>query len=138
MRLPLRRARPYAARQARDPDGRAQPHYADQLLRFIAGDFIASDLIYSGRLVTAEQAQSLDIIHGVADKEDVEALAWQQLLRLRDLPVQGFAESKRMRTGRLCADLREQMSARVARQVEVWNSDEAQALLTAAAARLTR
>ena len=31
--------------------GVPNPYYGDQLLRFVAGDFVASDLIYSGRLV---------------------------------------------------------------------------------------
>ncbi len=118
--------------------GVPNPHFADQLLRFIAGDFFASDLIYSGRLITAEDALTMHIMHGVADKDEVEALAWQQLLLLRDVPVAAFAESKHMRSARLCAELREQMSARVARQVEIWNSDEAQVRLREAAKRLAR
>lgn len=120
------------------PMGVPNPHFADQLLRFIAGDFHASDLIYSGRLVSAEDARAMHIIHEVADKHSVEALAWRQLLSLCDLPREAFAESKRLRSGALCARLREQMSARVARQVELWNSDEAQTRLRAAAARLSR
>jgi enoyl-CoA hydratase/carnithine racemase len=118
--------------------GVPNPYFADQLLRFIAGDFIASDLIYSGRLVTAEAAQGMNIIHGVDDKDAIEALAWRQLLFLRDLPSEAFSETKRMRCGRFCADVREQMSARVARQVEIWNTHEAQTRLKAAALRLTR
>ena len=57
---------------------------------------------------------------------------------LCDLASEAFAESKRMRLGKFCADLREQMSARVARQVEIWHSEEAQTRLRAAAKRLTR
>jgi enoyl-CoA hydratase/carnithine racemase len=118
--------------------GVPNPHFADQLLRFIAGDYFASDLIYSGRLITAEEAHTMHILHGVADKDEVEALAWQQLITLRDVPVAAFAESKHLRSGRLCAELREQMSARVARQVEIWNSDQAQTRLREAAKRLAR
>jgi hypothetical protein len=43
-----------------------------------------------------------------------------------------------MRVGNFCADVRNQMSARVARQVEIWNSDDAQMRLRAAAGRLAR
>lgn len=120
------------------PMGVPNPHFADQLLRFIAGDFHASDLIYTGRLVTAEEACAMHIIHAVADKDAIEAVAWKQLMDLSQLPRESFAESKRLRSGQLCACLREQMSARVARQVELWCSDDAQLRLKAAAERLAR
>lgn len=118
--------------------GVPNPYYGDQLLRFIAGDFVASDLIYTGRLVRADEAHALHLIHGVGTKEEIEEIAWQQLFVLRDLAPEAFAESKRMRTGRFCADVREQMSARVARQVEIWHSAEAQTRLRTAAKRLAR
>jgi enoyl-CoA hydratase/carnithine racemase len=113
-------------------------YFGDQLLRFVAGDFIASDLIYSGRLVTADEATALELIHGVERKDEIEAVAWQQLMFLSGLAPEAFAESKRMRTGRFCSDVREQMSARVARQVEIWSSEDAQARLRDAAKRLSR
>ena len=118
--------------------GVPNPYFGDQLLRFIAGDFVASDLIYSGRLVTADEAHALNMIHGVDKIEDIEDAAWRQLMVLCDLAPAAFAESKRMRSGRFCADIREQMSARVARQVEIWNSPDAQARLHDAAKRLSR
>ena len=118
--------------------GVPNPYYGDKLLRFIAGDFVASDLIYSSRLFPTDEAQALQLIHGVGTKEEIEEVAWQQLLVLRDLASEAFAESKRMRSGRFCADVREQMSARVARQVEIWHGAEAQARLHAAAKRLSR
>ena len=118
--------------------GVPNPYFGDQLLRFIAGDFIASDLIYSGKLVSAEEATALNMMHGVATKEDVEAVAWKQLMVLTGLAPAAFAESKRMRTGRFCADVREQMSARVARQVEIWSSADAQTRMHDAAKRLSR
>ena len=48
-------------------------------------------------------------------------MAWQRLLFLRDLAPEAFQESKRMRLGKFCADLREQMPTRIARQVEIWS-----------------
>ena len=77
-------------------------------------------------------------MHGVDDKASVEDIAWKQLRFLSDLAPEAFAESKRMKNGRFCADVREQMSFRNARQVEIWNSDEAQSRLHAAAERLSR
>ena len=118
--------------------GVPNPYYGDQLLRFVAGDFVASDLIYTGKLVRAEEGRALGLVHETGPKEDLEEMAWERLLFLRDLAPDAFVESKRMRLGKFCADLREQMPARIARQVEIWSGDEAQARLRAGAERLKR
>ena len=118
--------------------GVPNPYYGDQLLRFVAGDFVASDMIYTGKLVPAEEGRALSLVHEVGPKAEIEAMAWQRLLFLRDLAPEAFVESKRMRLGKFCADLREQMPARIARQVEVWAGEEAQARLRAGAERLKR
>ena len=118
--------------------GVPNPYYGDQLLRFVAGDFVASDMIYTGKLVLAEEGRALNLVHEVGPKAEIEAMAWQRLLFLRDLAPEAFVESKRMRLGKFCADLREQMPARIARQVEIWSGDEAQARLRAGAERLKR
>ncbi len=118
--------------------GVPNPYFGDQLLRFVAGDYVASDLIYTGKLVTAEESRALNMVHDVAEKVVIEDAAWQRLMQLRDLAPEAFSESKRMRVGKLCADIRDQMSARVARQVEIWKSEQAQTRLRAAAKRLAR
>ena len=118
--------------------GVPNPYFGDQLLRFVAGDYVASDLIYTGELVAAENARALHLVHAVDEKPAIETAAWQRLQTLCDLAPEAFAESKRMRLGKFCADLREQMPARVARQVEIWHSDDAQTRLRAAAKRLAR
>ena len=118
--------------------GVPNPYFGDQLLRFVAGDFAASDLIYTGKLIHAEEGRALGLVHETGLKEDIEDMAWEKLLSLCDLAPAAFTESKRMRLGRLCADLRDQMSARVARQVEIWSGDHAQRRLRAAAERLRR
>ena len=118
--------------------GVPNPYYGDQLLRFVAGDFVASDLIYTGKLVRADEGRALGLVHETGPKEDIEGMAWERLLFLRDLAPEAFQESKRMRLGKFCADLREQMPARIARQVEIWSGDEAQARLRAGAERLKR
>ena len=118
--------------------GVPNPYFGDQLLRFVAGDFVASDLIYTGKLIRAEDGRALGLVHDTGPKEDIERMAWERLVCLRDLAPAAFAESKRMRLGRFCADLRDQMSSRVARQVEIWHGEDAQARLQAAAERLRR
>ena len=118
--------------------GVPNPYYGDRLLRFVAGDYVASDMIYTGKLVRAEEGRALGLVHETGPKEEVEGMAWERLLFLRDLAPEAFVESKRMRLGKFCADLREQMPTRIARQVEIWSGDEAQARLRAGAERLKR
>jgi enoyl-CoA hydratase/carnithine racemase len=118
--------------------GVPNPYYGDQLLRFVAGDFVASDMIYTGRLVPAEEGRALNLVHETGPKAEIEAMAWQRLLFLCDLAPEAFQESKSMRLGKFCADLREQMPARIARQVEIWSGADAQARLHAGAERLKR
>ena len=81
--------------------GVPNPYYGDQLLRFVAGDFVASDLIYTGKLVRAEQGRALGLVHETGPKEDIERMAWERLLFLRDLAPEAFQESKRMRLGQV-------------------------------------
>ena len=52
--------------------GVPNPYYGDQLLRFVAGDFVASDLIYTGKLVRAEEGRALGLVHETGPKEDIE------------------------------------------------------------------
>ena len=118
--------------------GVPNPYYGDQLLRFVAGDFVASDLICTGKLIPADEGRALGLVHETRAKTEIEKAAWEKLLSLRDLAPAAFAESKRMRLGRFCADLREQMPSRVARQVEIWHGEDAQARLRDAARRLRR
>jgi len=118
--------------------GVPNPYYGDQLLRFVAGDYVASDLIYTGKMIEAESAVSLQLVHAVGPNAEIEEVAKERLTSLCGLSPEVFTESKSMRLGKLCADIREQMSARVARQVDIWSSDEAQKRLKAAAARLKR
>ena len=118
--------------------GVPNPYYGDRLLRFVAGDFVASDLIYTGRLIRAEDGRALGLVHETGPTAEIERTAWEKMLSLGDLAPDAFGESKRMRLGRFCADLREQMPARVARQVEIWHGEDAQARLRAAAERLRR
>ena len=118
--------------------GVPNPYYGDRLLRFVAGDFVASDMIYTGKLVRAEEGRALNLVHETGPKAEIEGKAWERLLFLRDLAPEAFAESKRMRLGKFCADLREQMPTRIARQVEIWSGDEAQARLRAGAEQLRR
>lgn len=118
--------------------GVPNPYFADQLLRFTAGDTLASDLIYTGRLITAEDAVPAGLVHHTADKQAIEDEAWKRTLSLAALPGKAFAECKSMRVTELCASIRRNLSARTDKLIEIWCSTETQGRLKAAAERLGR
>jgi len=118
--------------------GVPNPFFADQLLRFTAGDAAASDLIFTGRLIPAEEAVACGLVHRIADKALVEEEAWARTLELAALPRVAFTENKSMRTARLCATIRAELPARIDRLIEIWSQPGTQEILRATAARLSR
>ena len=70
--------------------------------------------------------------------QEVEQSACEKLTFIKELNSEAFSESKHMRTVTLTTEIRRQMSARVARQVEIGSSSASQEKLREAAARLNR
>ena len=119
--------------------GVPNPAFADRLLRAVASDRVANDLLYSGRLVTAEEAVSLGLLDGAVAPEAVEPQAVERLLALAAQPRHAWAATKRQRSLDLCAAIRGQLESHIDGVVlEHWFGDEAQHLLHAAAAALAR
>jgi len=118
--------------------GVPNPYFADQLLRFVAGDKLASDLIYTGRLIPAEEAGQSGLIHHTSEKATIEDEAWKRTISLAALPQAAFAESKSMRCAELCASIRRDLPARMDKLLEIWKGDNARKLLEAAALRLAK
>jgi enoyl-CoA hydratase/carnithine racemase len=118
--------------------GVPNPYFADQLLRLVVGDTAASDLIYSGRLVPAEETLPIGLVHRVADRGEIEALAWRQTTMMGGLPRRAFAYSKRMRTEALCERIRRNLPTSLEGFLDVWFSTDTQALLREAAAKFSR
>lgn len=119
--------------------GVPNPVFADRLLRALAGDRPANDLLYGGRLITAEEAVSLGLLDAAVARDDVEPVALQRLEGLRTLPRGAWAASKRQRSLDWCAAIRSQLESHIDGVVlEHWFGDEAQALLHAAVASRAR
>jgi len=118
--------------------GVPNPYFADQLLRHITGDAAASELIYSGRLITTGEAQRYGIVNHLAEKAIVEDEAWKRACAMAALPRAAFAESKSMRVEALSGTIRRSMAARTDRLIEIWHEPETQQRLRAAAQRLAK
>ena len=114
--------------------GVPNPVFADRLLRAVA-----NDLLYSGRLVTAEEAVSLGLLDGAVAPAAVEPQAVERLQALAAQPRRAWAATKRQRSRDLRAAIRVQLDSHIDGVVlEHWFGDEAQRLLHAAAAALAR
>ena len=109
--------------------GVPNPYFADQLLRFLAGDGVASDLITSGRLETAEAWVKLGLLHGAFPKAEVEARALAHLRELARLHQPAFALNKTMRTEALCERIRRRQEGHLDELLDIWFADATQALL---------
>jgi enoyl-CoA hydratase/carnithine racemase len=118
--------------------GLPNPYFADQLIRHIVGDSVATDLIYTGRLVSAESCVSSGLVSQICDKAVVEDEAWKKTLALAELSNAAFAECKAIRTAHLCGDIRANLAMRTDRLLAIWGAPDAQARLKAAAERLSK
>lgn len=119
--------------------GVPNPVFADRLLRALVPDRVATDLLTSGRLLTADEAVSLGLLDAAVAPEAVEGLAVERLQALAALPRRAWAATKRQRSLDLCASIRGQLASHIDGVVLAhWFGEEAQPLLHAAAAALAR
>ncbi|MFO1109299.1 MAG: enoyl-CoA hydratase/isomerase family protein [Bradyrhizobium sp.] len=118
--------------------GVPNPYFADQLLRHIAGDAVASELINTGRLIASEEAQRYGIVTHLAEKTVVEDEAWKRAHAMAALSQAAFAETKSMRVEALTDTIRRNLDARTERLIAIWIKPETQQRLKAAAERVSK
>jgi enoyl-CoA hydratase/carnithine racemase len=70
------------------------PYLADLMLRGVAGDAAATDLMYTGELIDSQTAEKRAIVTQVLPKEDVEKRAIEKIYQLSKLPQSSFAAIK--------------------------------------------
>jgi enoyl-CoA hydratase/carnithine racemase len=70
------------------------PYLADLMLRSVAGDSSATDLMYSGEMIDALTAEKKGILNEAPAKEDVEKRAIEKIHGLSKLPSQSFEAIK--------------------------------------------
>jgi enoyl-CoA hydratase/carnithine racemase len=83
------------------------PYLGDRMLRQVAGDRVATEMEYYGKLVGPEEAKAVGLVDGVFPEEDVSAQALARIEELAALPPHGFALAKQHRV----ADVRAQFLA---------------------------
>lgn len=109
--------------------GVPNPYLGEQLLRLVAGDRLASDLLYSGAMIDSTEAQRRGLVHDVVGKDDVEARALERLTALSRLVPAAFAATKANRVEPLLERYKAHFRAKHELFLDVWFSPPSQALL---------
>ena len=108
------------------------PFIVDMMLRQIAGDQTANDLLYSGRMITPEEAKRLQLLNNLFPKEEVEARAIEKSGKMAALPSLAYAEIKAVRNDAIRDIFEREHKERHEAFLNAWFSDQAQKLLHAA------
>jgi enoyl-CoA hydratase/carnithine racemase len=118
--------------------GVPNPYFAELLLRFLTTESVASELIYSGKLITADEASATGLINAVTAPEEVESTALAKAAVLGGLPRLAFAQSKQQRTLTLRREIRANVEPMIDCLLDAWFGAEAQGILRATAEKLKR
>jgi enoyl-CoA hydratase/carnithine racemase len=109
------------------------PYAADLLLRHIAGDRTATDMVYRGELVEAARVEESGVVDHVVERNEVERLAVETVAEIAALPRGSFAAIKESRVEEVLARYEQHGFEKNERFLDVWFSPEAQEGLKEAA-----
>lgn len=109
------------------------PYLPDLTLRSIAGDVIASEMLYHGEFVDSSDAQSKGIIHSTVSKSDVEDKALEWVAGIAKLPSKAFQAAKANRVEAIAARYENSFREKNEKFLDCWFSPESQELLAEAA-----
>jgi enoyl-CoA hydratase/carnithine racemase len=105
------------------------PYLPDLILRQIAGDAVASDMLYRGEFIESSDAMRKGIIHAVFPKHEVEGQALERLAELASLPAHAYAATKRNRTEVIRSRYAANYESRTEEFLDHWFSPPTQLLL---------
>ena len=109
------------------------PYAADLLLRHIAGDRVATDMVYRGDLLEASRVEESGVVDQVAEKNEVEGLAVETVAEIAALPRDSFAAIKENRVEAVLERYEKHGWEKNERFLDVWFNAEAQEGLKEAA-----
>jgi enoyl-CoA hydratase/carnithine racemase len=105
------------------------PYLPDLILRQIAGDVVASDMLYRGEFIESSDAMRMGIIHEIIPKQEVESNALERLTELTALPINAYVAAKRNRTEVIQSRYAANYKARTEEFLDHWFSPPTQLLL---------
>ncbi len=105
------------------------PFIIDLMLRQIVGDQIANDLLYSGKMITPEEARKIQLLNGVFPKAELTACAVQKAGEMATLSKVAFCEMKAVRNDATRNIFEKHHKVRHGAFLDAWFSDQTQKLL---------
>lgn len=111
------------------------PYLADQILRQIAGDRTATELMYTGELVRQEGARNMGLIDDLGPADNVEARALEKIADIVRAPQAALARIKAQRTAAVRMAYERFGTLANEQFLDMWFTDETQARLRQAAAK---
>ncbi len=109
------------------------PYAADLLLRHIAGDRTATDIMYRGELLEASRVEESGVVDRVVSREDVEDKALEIVAEIAALPQESFAAIKENRVDPIRESYERYGRLKNERFLDIWFSPTAQEGLREAA-----
>lgn len=107
----------------------------DMILRRVAGDVLASDMLNRGALLESAAAAAKGIAHEVSPSEQVEATALERVIELTGLVPEAFRAAKRNRVEAIRARYQTNGRLRNEEFLDIWFSPPAQRLLREASVK---
>lgn len=111
------------------------PYLPDLVLRQIAGDQVASDMLYTGAFLDSTEAGRRGVIHNVLPKSEVETKALERVSEIASLPMKAFSAAKANRVESICKRYNDNFRARNEQFLDCWFNDNTQELLREAATK---
>jgi enoyl-CoA hydratase/carnithine racemase len=113
--------------------GVAVPYLADLILRQVAGDRVATNMAFNGRLFGADEGLRNGLVDEAYPSEEVEANAFEKMKALAVLPRKGLAANKEARTAFIREQYEKNGRRTNERVLDFWFDPEIRPILAEAA-----
>jgi len=101
------------------------PYLSDHILRQLVGDRKATEMIYSGKMIPADQAFQMGIVDGLYPPEQVLRESIDKAGELGNLPSNAFGAIKDNRTRSVAEAIRQRLEEDIELFVKFWYREEA-------------
>lgn len=109
------------------------PYLPDLILRRIAGDVVASEMLYHGEFIDSSDAAKKGIVTSMFPKSDVEDKALEIVASVAKLPTKAFQASKANRVEAIRSRYENSFRTKNEEFLDCWFSSKTQELLSEAA-----
>jgi 3,2-trans-enoyl-CoA isomerase len=105
------------------------PYLSDSILRQLAGDRKATEMLYSGKMIPAAEALKIGIVDALFPQESLMAEALKKAGEMGNLPAEAFAAIKGNRTREVAEKIRNRLDEDIKVFLKFWYNEEARTRL---------